>query len=164
MEDHFARLNTALTRGKPLVKLGVIHPVESYWLHWGPREQTALAREEMDQRFQNLCDWLLFGLCDFDYICESLLPSQCQTPGAPLRVGEMAYETILVPALETIRSTTLDRLEAFVQARRQAALPGLRAHAGGRKAFPASRRAGGPLPRPSSFPRARSYPPWRRSG
>ena len=116
VEDHFARLNTALTRGKPLVKLGVIHPVESYWLHWGPREQTALAREEMDQRFQNLCDWLLFGLCDFDYICESLLPSQCQTPGAPLRVGEMAYETILVPALETIRSTTLDRLEAFVQA------------------------------------------------
>lgn len=40
VEDHFARLNTALTRGKPVVRVGVIHPVESYWLHWGPAEQT----------------------------------------------------------------------------------------------------------------------------
>ena len=29
IEDHFARLNTALTRGKPVVRVGVIHPVES---------------------------------------------------------------------------------------------------------------------------------------
>ncbi len=36
VEDYFSRLNTALTRGKPLVSVGVVHPVESYWLHWGP--------------------------------------------------------------------------------------------------------------------------------
>ena len=32
IEDHFARLNTALTRGKARVNVGVIHPVESYWI------------------------------------------------------------------------------------------------------------------------------------
>ena len=36
VEDHFGRVNTALTRGKPLVKVAVVHPVESYWLHWVP--------------------------------------------------------------------------------------------------------------------------------
>ena len=44
IEDHFARLNTALTRGTPDVSIGVIHPIESYWLHYGPSENTAAAR------------------------------------------------------------------------------------------------------------------------
>ena len=41
VEDHFARLNTALTRGRPDVRVAVVHPVESYWLYCGPAEQTA---------------------------------------------------------------------------------------------------------------------------
>ena len=113
VEDHFARVNTALTRGKPVVKVGVIHPVESYWLHWGPAEQTHGVREEMDQQFQNLTQWLLTGGIDFDFISESLLPSQCPSASAPLQVGEMAYDAIIVPGCETLRSTTLDRLESF---------------------------------------------------
>ena len=68
VEDHFARVATAMTRGVPVVKVGVIHPVESYWLHWGPAESTALIRTEMDQNFQNLTQWLLFGGVDFDFI------------------------------------------------------------------------------------------------
>ena len=113
VEDYFGRVNTALTRGEPEVRVGVVHPVESYWLHWGPREQTADARAALDSQFESLCTWLLTGLVDFDYIAESLLPGQCPRSGAPLQVGQMAYDTILVPGCETIRSTTLDRLEAF---------------------------------------------------
>ena len=37
LETYFARLNTVLTRGKPVVQVGVIHPVESYWMYWGNR-------------------------------------------------------------------------------------------------------------------------------
>lgn len=116
VEDHFARLNTALTRGKPVVRVGVIHPVESYWLHWGPAEQTDGIRRQMDERFQSLTDWLVNGGVDFDFLCESLLPSQCPQGGAPLRVGEMAYDAVVVPGCETLRSTTLERLEAFQRA------------------------------------------------
>ena len=116
VENHFARVNTAMTRGKPVVKIGVIHPVESYWLHWGPAEQTALVRDEMDQNFQNLTEWLLFGGMDFDFISESLLPAQCPTAANPLQVGEMAYDVIFVPGCETLRSSTLERLEAFAAA------------------------------------------------
>ena len=116
VEDHFARLNTALTRGKPIVRVGVIHPIESYWLHWGPTEQTKTIRETMDQNFQNLTKWLLFGGIDFDFICESLLPELCPEATAPLRVGEMKYDVILVPGCETLRATTLERLEDFADA------------------------------------------------
>lgn len=115
VEDHFARLNTVLTRGKPHVRVAVIHPIESYWLSFGPVEQTARKREELEAGFDNLAKWLLFGLIDFDFVCESLLPSQDKgATGTRFGVGAMEYEAVIVPSLDTIRSTTLERLEQFV--------------------------------------------------
>ena len=61
VENYFARINTLLTRGKADVRIGVIHPIESYWLHWGSEEKTGAIREEMDTNFQKLTDWLLYG-------------------------------------------------------------------------------------------------------
>jgi hypothetical protein len=114
IEDHFARVNTAMTRGKPLVKVGVIHPIESYWLHWGPHAETLPTREDMDSNFQNMTKWLLFGGIDFDFISESLIPELCkEQSGSSFRVGKMEYDVILVPGCETLRSTTLERLETF---------------------------------------------------
>jgi hypothetical protein len=116
VEDHFARVNTALTRGKPMIRVGVIHPVESYWLHFGPGQQTEDVRKQLDRSFQNVTKWLLEGNIDFDYISESLLPEQCVCGGNPLSVGKMAYDAIVVPGCETLRSSTLERLEAFQKA------------------------------------------------
>lgn len=118
VEDHFARVNVALTSGTPQVRVGVIHPIESYWLAYGPASQTGAERAERDQRFKELNEILLFGLVDYDLIAESLLPVQCETEtvGKSLPVGEMRYETIVVPGMRTIRSSTLDRLERFADA------------------------------------------------
>ncbi len=138
IEDYFARMNTALTRGKAVVDVAVVHPVESYWMCYGPVAQTGALRAQLDENFKNLINWLLFGLVDFDFLSESLLPGQCELEGweetgpesqkeagakeARLQVGEMAYRTVLVPGMLTIRSSTLDRLEQF-------------AHRGGRVIF-----------------------------
>lgn len=118
VEDHFARLNTVLTRGNALVNIAVIHPIESYWINFGPNSQTQTVREQLDENYENLMQWLLYGTIDFDMISESLLPGQCRELPTTnqLEVGVMKYQTILVPDCITIRSTTLDRLEAFVKA------------------------------------------------
>ncbi|MBQ9783017.1 MAG: hypothetical protein IJW44_00675 [Clostridia bacterium] len=113
VEDHFARLNTALTRGKPVVRIGVIHPIESYWLNFGPEEQSALICSELESNFSNISRWLLFGGYDFDYICETTLPELCPKGCAPLTVGKMSYDAVIVPACQTLRSSTVERLEAF---------------------------------------------------
>ncbi len=113
IEDHFARVNTAMTRGKPVVKVGVIHPVESYWLHWGPNDKSDLIRETMDKKFRDVTDWLLNGSIDFNFISESLLPIQCQKGSNPLKVGVMEYDAVVVPDCETLRASTLERLEEF---------------------------------------------------
>lgn len=115
VEDHFARLNTALTRGKALVRVAVLHPIETYWLYFGPGDQTTALREQMDAQFAHLAEVLLFGGIDFDYLCEARLPQQCGGSRYPLQVGEMAYETIIVPPIRTMRSGTLEILKEFVK-------------------------------------------------
>ncbi len=116
LEDYFARINTALTRGKSIVRVGVIHPIESYWLHWGPNNLTGQVRQTMENELRMLVQWLLFGGIDFDFISESLLPGLCKKAENPMRVGDMAYDLILVPGCETLRSSTLARLEDFADA------------------------------------------------
>ncbi len=116
VEDHFARVNTALTRGKPIINVGVIHPIESYWLNWGPEEHNSAAGNEKDANFSNLTDWLIKSTVDFNFISEAMLPELCPKASAPLKVGKMAYDIIVVPQCETLRSTTLERLEDFKKA------------------------------------------------
>lgn len=117
IEDYFARLNTVLTRGKAIVNIGVIHPVESLWMYMGPDNQTADIRKEMDEDFANIIKWMLYGTLDFDFLSEALLPELCEgflkAPGEKLSVGEMNYSAVLVTNMVTIRSTTLAILEAF---------------------------------------------------
>ncbi len=114
IENYFARLNTVLTRGKPMINIAIIHPVESMWLHLGSHDETGQIRREMDAQFDRLIKGLLLHQKDFDLISESLLPSQrpfCDENG--LHVGDMIYRTLIIPDMETIRSSTLDVLKQF---------------------------------------------------
>ncbi|HOP10331.1 MAG TPA: hypothetical protein PK629_02465 [Oscillospiraceae bacterium] len=113
VEDHFARVNTVMTRGKPFVRVGVIHPIESCWINLGPREQSQSIIDELEKRFDDIIEWLLFGTMDFDFISESQLPKTYNKDLKGFGVGEMEYDAVIVPACETIRSTTLAALEEF---------------------------------------------------
>ena len=113
IENHYARLATALTRGKPEVKIGVIHPIETFWLYTGPKDKTDTARRSLDAKFKSVIEWLLFSQLDFDFISESLLPSQYNNEEYPLAVGEMRYDAVVVPACETLRSSTIKILSEF---------------------------------------------------
>ncbi len=119
IEDYFSRLNTALVRGNPFVKIGVIHPIESYWLKWGNEETTGEKRAEMDRDFSGLTAWLLYGLLDFDFICESLLEEQAdngrRAHGEGFGVGAMSYDVVVVPNCLTLRKNTVERLRKFAE-------------------------------------------------
>ena len=113
IEDHFARVNTVMTRGKPVVNIGVIHPIESYWLKFGPMSQTRDERNELQRKFYELINWLVFSSQDFDLISESLLTGLYKETDKGFQVGKENYSVIVVPSLLTIRSSTLDYLEKF---------------------------------------------------
>ena len=113
VENHFARLNTVLTRGKPIVKLAVIHPIETLWVHLGPDDTSLDKRDDIDSGFLELTRYLSEGLIDFDFVSESLLPEQYRESDKKLIVGEMEYDTVLVPRCEMLRKTTVDILRRF---------------------------------------------------
>lgn len=115
IEDHYARLNTALTRGTPCVSVAVIHPVESAWTVYGCVEQTSAAMENLDGDFCKLTDWLLRGQIDFDFISESMLPDLYRGIDDGFTVGEMSYQAVLIPPVLTLRCTTLAYLTEFIR-------------------------------------------------
>lgn len=115
IEDYFARINTVLHQGTPKVRIGTIHPIESYWLYWGDKEHTEEICRQMEENFQNVTKWLLGGLLDFDFISESLLADWEQQGKEGFSAGKMQYDVILVPACVTLRSTTMKRLKEFAQ-------------------------------------------------
>ena len=115
IENHFARLNTVLTRGKPIVRVAVIHPIESLWLAWGPREQVQPEWDELEAILRDITSWLLFGLIDFDFISEGMLATFGLQKGKLFVAGRMKYDAVIVPSLRTMRSTTLKRLERFAK-------------------------------------------------
>ena len=114
IENHFARVNTALTRGKPCVRVAVVHPIESMWINYGSNDSTREKRIQIDKDFENLTEWLLFGTIDFDFICESLLCEQdVSSESGKINIENMQYEAVIVPNCETIRSSTLNVLHNF---------------------------------------------------
>ena len=113
VEDHFARVATALSRGKTTARVAVVHPVESYWLAFGPKGESAARKEWLEKSFLSLTEWLIFGGVDFDFISEALLPDLCKKGSAPLQVGEMQYDAVIVPPLLTLKDSTVERLTDF---------------------------------------------------
>jgi hypothetical protein len=112
LEDHFARLNTALTRGNAITEIAVIHPIESSWLLFG-NSKTRVKCSKFDRKFSRITEILLRGGLDFDYISEATLPQLNTKGNYPLKVGEMQYKTVIVPNCITLRSSTLNRLIDF---------------------------------------------------
>lgn len=114
VEDHFARLNTALTRGKPIVNVGVIHPVESNWVMFGPNSMNAATISALQNNFDKITSWLIGNHLDFDFICEATLP-ELSDATAPTKVGQMEYSAIVVPGCLSLRSTTMEYLKNFTR-------------------------------------------------
>lgn len=115
MEDYFSRICFAMSQGNAKARVAVVHPIESYWAVYGPDDQTGARRDQLETQFDQLIKWLLFGQIDFDFIAESLLPTQqVVCSDGKLKVGAMEYEAVVVPPLVTIRSTTLSLLEQFM--------------------------------------------------
>lgn len=116
VEDHFARLNTALTRGNPDVKIGVIHPIETQWLNYGPSDTCMHACVSTQRDFDAITSYLLDSCLDFDFVSESLLPSlYAGADNGEIKIGQMSYRAIVIPPVRTLRKTTVDALLAFVK-------------------------------------------------
>jgi len=121
VEDYFARLTVAMTRGQEVRDLLVIHPVESMWtmrkVGWTQDEATTA----YDRMLDELSDSLYQEQIDFDYGDEELLSRHAKVAkaaggAATVKVGKAAYKAVIVPPMKTMRGTTLALLAKFAAA------------------------------------------------
>lgn len=120
IEDHFARVNYCLTRGKPMVHVGMIHPIETMWMYQGAAGRLQGRKEQLETDFRNITEWLLTNGIDFDYIAESALEGADLTVDAAgidgtikFVCGKMEYDVVLVPDCIHLRYNTFKRLSHF---------------------------------------------------
>jgi len=114
VEDYFARIHVAMTRGVEVRDLLVIHPIESVWLTC-KRYPSGYA-DPIDVAFTELRDTLLTANIDFDYGDEDILArhGKVRRGDRPtLRVAKAEYKAVVVPPMRTIRQSTLALLKRF---------------------------------------------------
>ncbi len=121
--DYAARRNYALRQGRHHADVLVLHPIESAWCLYGPRDDGAdgVGGPQQDARDLNrdavrLSESLLRSHRSFDYGDETILARMGAVEGDRLRVGEARYRAVVLPSLVTLRRSTLDLLNAFIDA------------------------------------------------
>ncbi|MFQ6098113.1 MAG: hypothetical protein ACE5O2_10345, partial [Armatimonadota bacterium] len=121
LNDYFSRIGYALTQGKAVADILVLHPVGSAYAllspgHGGqpglpPPDNSRLAA--LDEDLLRLLQSLMQLHRDFDLGDEEIMAKHASVKGSRLNVGEMAYSVVVVPPSVTWRSTTLHLLKKF---------------------------------------------------
>ena len=121
VEDYFSRLHVLLQAGRPCCDVLVINPVESIWAGISAGWATWLESADpgmsgLESSYRDLFSWLTAAQIDFDYGDEDHLARLGRVDGIHLHLGEMAYRTVIVSGMETLRASTLGLLGNFREA------------------------------------------------
>lgn len=122
VEDYFSRLNVVLTEGSPDCELLVINGLESVWArsyagcyNWLTAVDPEILR--LEKQYADIFLALAGNRIDFDYGDEEMVGRLGSVKdNGILEVGKAKYKTVLVAGVDTIRSTTVNLLEAFMKA------------------------------------------------
>jgi hypothetical protein len=117
--DYIARLSYALSRGKRVVDILVIHPIGSAWALYRPGGTADV--EKLDRSLDALLTLLMHNQRDFHLGDEMLMQpgGDCEArveygaQGPALRVGEMSYRVVIVPPGVTLAASTVRLLREF---------------------------------------------------
>ena len=110
--DYQGRLSYLLTRGTPVRRIVMLHPIQSAWALYSPGNTQQV--EALDTRFAALSRRLLELQRDYDYADELILEKHGRVAAGRLVIGRAAYQAVVMPAAETWSGQTLALLLEFV--------------------------------------------------
>jgi len=110
--DYVSRLSRTLSGGRHAARAAVLWPINAMFATYTPQSRTEVG-DRMEDDFNALTDLLIRLHVEFDYLDEDVLARAEIREGA-IRVGEEAYELVIVPPIAHVRVSTLDRLEELV--------------------------------------------------
>jgi len=111
--DYFARLSFMLSQGKFMCNILVLHPIESAWAVYTPRDHRRINR--LNNSFLKLSRTLCELHRDYDYGDESLMEKYGCVRADNLVIGESSYKLVIIPPAVTLRQHTFELLKRFVK-------------------------------------------------
>lgn len=114
VEDHFARLSAALTSGKHVADVLVIHPIESAWCMYNVERRGGGCVDQLNEGLANVSRSLQGMHVDYHYGDESIMERQARIESGKIRVGEAAYSLVVIPPSISIRTSTLELLKQWI--------------------------------------------------
>jgi len=111
--DYFARLSYALSRGKRIVDILVIHTIGSAWAVYTPLKESRVV--ELDQALKRVMESLMALKWDFELGDEKIMARHGSVEGSQLRVGRCLYKAVIIPPAVTLAGTTVKLLKRFVE-------------------------------------------------
>lgn len=117
LEDYFARTVYLLSQGKVASDVLVLHPIESGFMFFRPQSHSRQNRElwALNDSFVFLLENLLSNHFGFDLGDETILEKYGRVSGHELVVEKIAYRTVVLPEMHTIRRSTLNLLLEFIK-------------------------------------------------
>ncbi|MFQ6132973.1 MAG: glycosyl hydrolase [Armatimonadota bacterium] len=112
--DYLARVCAAMTAGRHVTELVVLHPMGTAWAEMSPLDE-GRAREYSDA-FAQLSQLLSEMNRDYDYADEKIMARHAQVEDGKLVVGDCAYSAVILPKMDQLRETTLRLLADFLDA------------------------------------------------
>ncbi|MGZ0654866.1 hypothetical protein ACWPKS_04595 [Coraliomargarita sp. W4R72] len=125
VEDYFSRINHVLEQGDPDCDVLVVHPGESLWAQFHLGWATWLGSDSaqidvIEDKFSCLYHWLADAQIDFDYGDEEQMDRlgsiEVIDGEVFFRLGQMRYRSIVLGGMDTMRRSTLKRLQEFASA------------------------------------------------
>lgn len=118
--DYVARVNSVFFEGQRSTQVAVLHPIVSLWAHFIPSQRSMYEPHPsrlvrfIDDSFTNLCRDLLQQQIAYDVVDERSVAA-AGIGGGKLEVGKEKYDVLVLPPLDTIRISTLEKILRFVE-------------------------------------------------
>ena len=116
LAEYYARLSLIMSQGRQINRIIVIEPTTTAWMYQGdsiPKDRL----NEIGRRFQQIIVSLAKAQVEYDIGCEDIITRHGSTEGSLFKVGQCAYNTVVLPPLtENLNRRTMDLLAAYAEA------------------------------------------------
>ena len=112
--DYLARVCAAMTAGKHVTELLVLHPIGTAWAEFSMLDESGA--REYSNAFAQLSQLLSEMKRDYDYGDEKIMARHAKVEGGKLLVGTCAYAAVILPKMDQLRESTVRLLAEFLDA------------------------------------------------
>jgi hypothetical protein len=118
--DFVTRLKLVFSQGQIDTRVAVLHPIVSVWANFTPSDRSMYEPHPnervrfIDESFTDLCRALLQNRIDFDIVDDQAV-AEAEVKDGQLTVGNGRYSVFVLPAMDTVRSRTVEKVAHFAE-------------------------------------------------